>query len=101
MKDREVNERWDTASRDATRILEIVGFHAAVGGAGYTALEAGRLERLDLSPLLEVGRAVLVGRGPPGTAWRQTAAGAGAVPEAAGSDRGLWRIVIPVEARAP
>ncbi len=101
VKDREVNERWDTASRDATRILEIVGFHAAVGGAGYTALEAGRLERLDLSPLLEVGRAVLVGRGPPGTAWRQTAAGAGAVPEAAGSDRGLWRIVIPVEARAP
>lgn len=101
VKDREVNERWDIASRDAGRILEIVGFHAAVGGAGYTALEAGRLERLDLSPLLEVGRAVLVGRGPAGTAWRQTAAGAGAVPEAAGADRGLWRIVIPVEARAP
>lgn len=101
VKDREVNERWDTGSRDATRILEIAGFHAAVGGPGYTALEAGRLGRLDLSPLLEVGRAVLVGRGPPGTAWRQVAASAGDVPGPDGSGRGLWRIVIPVEARAP
>jgi len=65
-------ERWDTTTTDVTRILEMAGFHAAAGGPGYTALEPGRLARLDLSPVLDVDRAVLVGRGPAearGTAW--------------------------------
>lgn len=101
VKDREVNERWDIGGVDALRILEIAGFHDAVGGSGYTALEAGRLARLDLSPLLEVGRAVLVGRGPPGTDWTAAATNAGAVPSADRGQRGLWRIVIPVGGGAP
>lgn len=68
-KDRDVVARWDTSGTDIEQILEIAGFHAAAGGSGYTSLEPGRLGRLDLSPQLEVGRAVLVGFGPAGTDW--------------------------------
>ena len=64
--DRDRTERWDTASLDVARILEVAGFHAAAGGLGYTAVEPGRLRRLDLSPLLAVDRAIVVGRAPPG-----------------------------------
>lgn len=99
MKDRDVSERWDTASTDVPRILEIAGFHAAAGGSGYTAVEAGRLARLDLSPLLDTGRAVLVGRGPPGTAWMidaVSAAGAPA-PVPAADHTAVWRFVLPLE----
>jgi hypothetical protein len=100
-KDREVNVRWDIAESDLVRILEIAGFHAAAGGSGYTSLEAGRLGRFDLSPLLPLDRAVLVGRGPAMVDWRcqpQSLAGAddsGSVPPMPGQ-ASLWRIVIPL-----
>ena len=68
-KEREVNVRWDLAERDPMRILEIAGFHAAAGGSGYTSLDSGRLARFDLSPLLPLDRAVLVGRGPAFVEW--------------------------------
>ena len=99
VQDRDVAVRWDVESRDIDRILEIAGFHAAAGGSAYTALEAGRLGRLDLSPLLSVDRAVLVGRGPAGTAWRLAAGadGPGGDSDAAASTAGIWRIVIPIE----
>jgi len=101
VKDREVNERWDITNRDPLRILEIVGFHTKVGGSGYTALEAGRLGRYDLSPLLDVDRAVLVGRGPVGTAWRELAAESGAIGDREADGAALWRIVIPVAGGVP
>jgi hypothetical protein len=100
-KDREVNVRWDLAERDLLRILEIAGLHAAAGGSGYTSLESGRLGRFDLSPLLPLDRAVLVGRGPALVDWRcrphsltntDTSA---EVPPMPGQDS-LWRIVIPL-----
>lgn len=106
--DRDRAERWDTASRDVARILDVAGFHSAGGGIGYTAVDAGRLGRLDLSPLLAVDRAIVVGRAPDGvrgTAWdvRLHAAGAATIalaPEAADSGT-LVRIVIPLsEAQA-
>lgn len=103
--DRDRAERWDPASTDVARILELAGFHAAAGGSGYTALEAGRLARLDLSALLSVDRAVLVGvaaAGTQGTRWevglRSGEGPATAVPPAA--PRCLVRIVIPVPAVA-
>jgi hypothetical protein len=100
-KDREVNVRWDIAERDLVRILEIAGFHAAAGGSGYTSLESGRLGRFDLSPLLPLDRAVLVGRGPALVDWRcrsQSLASTDAttqIPSMPGQ-ASLWRIVIPL-----
>ncbi|MFM9195925.1 MAG: hypothetical protein ACKOWG_09320, partial [Planctomycetia bacterium] len=99
-KDRDLAVRWDVAERDPLRILEIAGLHAAAGGSGYTSLEPGRLARFDLSPLLPLDRAVLVGRGPAFVAWdcrRQTSAAAdhSAVPPLPGQAF-LWRIVIPL-----
>jgi len=100
-KEREFVVRWDLAERDPMRILEIAGFHAAAGGRGYTSLESGRLARLDLSPLLPLDRAVLVGRGPSLVDWkcrpRSLAATdlASTVPSINGQPS-LWRIVIPL-----
>jgi len=67
VKDRDRAERWDATSADVGRILELAGLHAAAGGPGYTGLDAGRLGRLDLSPLVAGDRAVLVGTAPAGT----------------------------------
>jgi hypothetical protein len=101
--DRDRAQRWDTASLDAARILEVAGFHAAAGGPGYTAIEPGRLRRLDLSPLLAVDRAILVGLAPAGvrgTDWMIRFRGDHAkplavAPEAADSAT-LVRIVVPL-----
>jgi hypothetical protein len=74
----------------------------AAGGAGYTALEPGRLARLDLSPLLPLDRAVLVGRGPPLVDWTcvagPVAGGAPAATPAVSGAAPLWRIVISLGA---
>ncbi len=96
-KDRDVVVRWDTAGAHVGDILEIAGFHAAAGGSGYTSLESGRLGRLDFSPQLEVGRAVLVGFGPPGTHW--SLGGGSAVDAAPSSARTMWRILMRLETR--
>lgn len=100
-RENDVAIRWDTSSVDTARILEIAGFHAAVGGRGYTSLESGRLERIDLSPLLRVDRAVLVGWGPAGTAWNTSwnesgceAFSGGSLVESQGPS--LWRIVVAI-----
>jgi hypothetical protein len=101
VKDRDVAERWDTSSTDVARILEVAGFHRAAGGSSYTSLEPGRLGRLDLSPVLDTGRAVLVGRGPAGTAWRGEAAADALPPVAAAEQTSVWRFVLPLEPRQP
>jgi hypothetical protein len=101
--DRDQAQRWDTASLEVDRILEVAGFHAAVGGVAYTAVEPGRLRRLDLSPLLAVDRAILVGLAPAGvrgTDWMIRFRGDHAkplavAPEAADSGT-LVRIVVPL-----
>ena len=100
-RESDVALRWDTSSVDTARILEIAGFHAAVGGRGYTSLLSGRLERIDLSPLLRVDRAVLVGWGPAGTAWNTGWKESGCeVPsgESLGESEGhsLWRMVVAI-----
>jgi hypothetical protein len=99
-RDRDIAVRWNQAEADPLRILEIAGFHAAAGGRGYTGLEPGRLSRLDLSPLLPLDRAVLVGRGPNLVEWQCAAEAFAAEPShivppmPPGS--ALWRIVIPL-----
>jgi len=102
VKDRDVPLRWDVMGHDVDRILEVAGFHAAAGGASYTSLESGRLGRLDLSTLVTLDRAVLVGRGPAGTQWherRGDEAGADiSIPSSSARADGLWRIVLPIGA---
>lgn len=103
--DRTQTQAWRVDNTDIDRILEIAGFHAAAGGASYTSLEAGRLGRIDLSPVLPIDRAILVGRGPAGTSWSCAAAGdvagsgATAVPidDSPAQATAMWRIVIPLE----
>ena len=100
-KEREFVLRWDLAERNPLRILEIAGFHAAAGGSGYTSLESGRLARFDLSPLLPLDRAVLVGRGPSLVDWEYrprslTAADLSSTIPATTEHSSLWRIVIPL-----
>ncbi len=97
--DRQQTERWRIDEHDVERILEIAGFHEAAGGTSYTSLEAGPLGRLDLSPLLPIDRAILVGTGPACTAWSVDGTGA-AAGGAAEPARALVRIVIPLEERA-
>ena len=104
--DRVRTERWSLEETDIDRILEMAGFHAAAGGEAYTSLEAGRLGRIDLSPLLQIDRAVLVGRGPSGTVWGRSATAEDGrtipdqfIPSADTST--LWRIVIPLDHRRP
>mgnify|MGYP006267442263 CR=1 FL=1 len=88
-KERDVAVRWDPATADVDRILEVAGFHAAAGGEAYTFVPGGRLSRLDLTPLVRLDRAVLVGHAARGQAdWSFSGGRAGA--------RGLYRIVIPV-----
>ena len=107
--DRTQTQAWRVDDTDVERILEVAGFHAAAGGASYTSLEAGRLGRIDLSPLLPIDRAILVGRGPAGTAWSCRAGGGDPGPAPPLDDsqaEATWRIVIPldkfsVEKRSP
>jgi hypothetical protein len=95
-KDRDVVTRWETESTDIAQILEIAGFHAAAGGSSYTSLEPGRLARLDLSPQLEAGRAVLVGFGPAGTAWSFGRRDAETTADPS-SGVTMWRILMPLQ----
>lgn len=95
--DQRVASRWNTDTQDIDRILEIAGLFAAAGGLDYTGLEAGRLSRLDLSHLLPLDRAILIGRGPPATAWNIDRESPGqASPNATEASTTLWRIVLPV-----
>jgi hypothetical protein len=98
-KDRDTATRWDRATTDIDRILEVASFHAAAGGPSYTGLDAGRLSRLDMTPLLTVDRAVLVGVADGdhhGTTWTIGLRGVAAKVEPRPAAATLCRIVIPL-----
>ena len=100
-KDRETALTWDPTNADVARIIEVAAFQGAAGGTAYTGLDAGRLGRLDLSPLLAVDRAVLVGtvaEGVPASRW--DIGGAAGPMAAAAAAPTLCRIVIPLAAEA-
>ena len=59
---------YDRASLDVAYILQMMTFHAALGGAGYAGLLGGNERFVDLSGLLSAGQAVLVGFAPPASA---------------------------------
>ncbi len=54
--------KYDPLSRDPQELLQMLTFHTAAGGTGYTGLTNHTLQRLDFSPLLELDRAVLFGK---------------------------------------
>ena len=59
---------YDRASLDVEYILQMMTFHAAIGGTEYSGLLGGHERFVDLSGLLSAGRAVLVGVAPAGFA---------------------------------
>ncbi|MFQ5732067.1 MAG: hypothetical protein ACE5KM_08935 [Planctomycetaceae bacterium] len=63
-KDQTILEQtaYDPSSRDADALLRMLTFHAAADGRNYTGLDNFPLGRLDLSRLLPLNRAVLLGR---------------------------------------
>jgi hypothetical protein len=61
---KDVGTPWDQGSSDVPRILEMMMFYRAAGGAAYTGLTHRYQPGLDLSEHLRTGRAILVGRSP-------------------------------------
>jgi hypothetical protein len=53
---------WDAAQLDVPRIIDMLMFHEAANGAGYTGLTHRYQPWLDLSSQLTLGRAILIGR---------------------------------------
>jgi hypothetical protein len=53
---------YDSLSRNPADALRILTFHNEVGGTKYTGLTNRLLEKEDLSHLLKLGRAILLGR---------------------------------------
>ncbi|MBM4088671.1 MAG: hypothetical protein FJ276_04470 [Planctomycetes bacterium] len=96
----DVNTQWDREDvSDVPRILELLMFHGAAGGRKYSQLSHAYQEYVDLSQHLQMGRAILVGRG-------RVMASRLSIDGAPVDDRlqGQWvfyRIVIPVSASSP
>ena len=53
---------YDPLDRDPVAIMRMLTFHREAGGTLYTGLENGALRNYDWTPLLELDRAVLIGR---------------------------------------
>lgn len=53
---------WEVENREVERIVEMMMFHEAAGGRGYTDLNQKYQDYIDLSEHLFLGRAILVGR---------------------------------------
>jgi hypothetical protein len=58
----DVSTPWDQNSIDIPRILEMMMFHESAGGETYTQLSHRYQSYVDLSHLLQRGRAILLGR---------------------------------------
>ena len=54
--------QYEPLNRDPFDWLETLTFHRAAGGSGFTGLENRDLDALDLSQLIQLDRAVLIGR---------------------------------------
>jgi hypothetical protein len=89
---------YDSNGKDPLKLLRTLTFYQAIGGRKYTGLSNANLERLDLSRLLVLNRAVLVGR------IRGPAARIALSPEGAGKPRHVTpnrsdtfvRVLLPV-----
>jgi len=57
-----VGGQYEPLSRNPADWIETVTFHSAAGGTGFTGLENHDLTAMDLSKLVKLNRAVLIGR---------------------------------------
>lgn len=53
---------YDPSHTNVDELVRMLTFHQAAGGSGYTGLNHDLLRSLDLSELMQLGRAVLIGR---------------------------------------
>jgi len=92
---RDISTPWKQESHNVPRIMDMIMFHEAAGGSGYTNLSNRYQGFMDLSDHLDTGRAILVGRAltPPGELWRDDAP----LEDANGKHWTFYRIVFPVE----
>jgi hypothetical protein len=88
---------YDRAAFDLGRIVEVMMFYQKAGGANYTGLLNRYQGFIDLSTQLELGRAVLVGRGPDGALVRIN--GQSIQNEEQDVHTTIYRYVLPTEAQ--
>jgi len=97
--------RWDPAERgELDRLLELMMFYKAASGANYASLAHRYQPQVDHSNLLELDKAVLIGRADISpTVVQVKATGTGEVSEdlvsEGGTERVWYRLVFPVETR--
>ena len=109
-----VGGQYEPLSRNPADWIETVTFHSAAGGTGFTGLENHDLTAMDLSKLVKLNRAVLIGRlvdpavsdggSEPGVGTELLIEGASGpsqeASEASGGRRVTYvRMVLPVESR--
>jgi len=92
---KDVGTPWDQGSSDVPRILEMMMFYRAAGGAAYTGLTHRYQPDLDLSEHLRTGRAILVGRSATAGS-RLTPVGATWEPDRV-RQWAFYRVVFPVD----
>jgi hypothetical protein len=88
---------YDPASTDLNAVVRTLTFYRAAGGRAYTGLTNLTLAADDLTPLLRMGRAVVVGELDASVAEATVTGGSGAAFEA-GRRTTYVRLVLPVEA---
>ncbi len=88
---------WEPASRsDVDRLMDMILFHKAAGGEGYTTLSHQLFGDSDLSELLRMDRAIVVGR-VDGTTWKLDALQNESAIEVKDGMRKTWvRFVVPI-----
>ena len=90
---------WDQADQDVARIVEMMMFHDAAGGRGYSRLRHRHQAYVDLSGHLRAGRAILLGRSDqPAASWKVDGQ---AIDEQLESRLTYYRVVFPVAIRKP
>jgi hypothetical protein len=92
--EKEQSTPYDPASDDLTRIARMLMFYDSAGGRRYTSLSNRYFDTLDMTPLLRLGRAVLLARGP--SATKISVQSDGAEHEASEESLAFYRFVIPV-----
>jgi hypothetical protein len=89
---------WDPAGTELSRIVEMLMFHEAANGAGYTGLLHRYQPWLDLSDHLQMDRAILVGSSPvrQGELQRDGESLAEHYDQETQESRTWYRLIIPV-----
>ncbi len=88
-------ESYQPLGRNRSQQVAMISFHEATGGSGYTGLTNAALRNLELTDLMQLGRAVLIGRIAKSPA-RVVVDGAPVTP----ANQSTWvRLVLPVASK--